>query len=241
MSRGGLLVLALLIAGILAFKFLPWYALVGIAIALVLGAKFLGKRLVIYLFSMPFRAKGAVLRNATATVHSVKPAEAPPVEEKPDDEEEDRAPLGPRNFYQIDVTVTPAPSQGPFHHWEVGELALVHPDFDQMNDAGPLADYCVVSRADLQVNENFAPEVDGDDDEDNEPNGDAQRVIVKPKVGEFVADRGYKVLGPQRLRLLVGVKPGAKQLRFAYYFEKFGGVELPVFAENDKKAARVSA
>src|SRR5262245_3352587 len=63
--------LLVLIAVILAFKFLPWYVLVALAAAFVLSLKFLGKKLIQWLFSIPFRAKGAALRGATVEVHSI--------------------------------------------------------------------------------------------------------------------------------------------------------------------------
>jgi hypothetical protein len=45
--------------------------------------------------------------------------------------------------------------------------------------------------------------------------------------GRFQPDDGMKYGGPLRLRLLVAVRPGQRGLRFRYYFEVFGHVELP--------------
>ncbi|MGE0756600.1 MAG: hypothetical protein AB7F89_17370 [Pirellulaceae bacterium] len=39
-------------------------------------------------------------------------------------------------------------------------------------------------------------------------------------------DAGSKFLGPQRLKLIVGVHPPVRKLTFRYYFEKFGAVEF---------------
>jgi hypothetical protein len=36
-----------------------------------------------------------------------------------------------------------------------------------------------------------------------------------------------KFSGPQRLKLLIGVKPGTSCLKFRYYFEEFGSVNVP--------------
>src|SRR5258705_5345353 len=73
-----IVVLVLLITGVvLAFRWLPWWALVIGFLLLILIGKFVLKRLLKKLFLMPFRAKGAVLRGATATVHSVSPTSAP--------------------------------------------------------------------------------------------------------------------------------------------------------------------
>jgi hypothetical protein len=82
--------------------------------------KFLIGRMIRKLFLMPFRAKGAVLNGATAQVHSVSPAAAPP-------DAEDSG--GPREHYLVEVTITPAASvEGPFSLWEPGELCLVRPE-----------------------------------------------------------------------------------------------------------------
>ena len=58
--------LLFLVLVILAFTFLPWYVLVGLAVVAVFSAKYVGKWLVYRLFMMPFKAKGSVLHDATA-------------------------------------------------------------------------------------------------------------------------------------------------------------------------------
>src|SRR5262245_22261131 len=131
--RIGLLIVLILV--ILAFKFLPWYVLVALAVAFVLSLKFLGKKLIQWLFSLPFRAKGAALRGATVEVHSITSCARPePRREEAsetdadgfsdDDDDEDesdegdddseqkaelitqREPDEPRHYFRLDATIT---------------------------------------------------------------------------------------------------------------------------------------
>ena len=68
---------------------------------------------------MPFRAKGAVLRGAPASVHEVSPAAVPAAE--------GAAGAEPREHYLVELTITPGEPKGPFGLWEPGELRLVRP------------------------------------------------------------------------------------------------------------------
>src|SRR5262245_17003694 len=77
MSRLRWALLLVLILIILAFKFLPWYVLVGLAVVLVFGAPLVGRWLLYRLFLLPFKAKGAVLHQAAVTVHALDPAVPP--------------------------------------------------------------------------------------------------------------------------------------------------------------------
>lgn len=45
--------------------------------------------------------------------------------------------------------------------------------------------------------------------------------------GAWKDDEGMKFPGPQRLKMRLAVQPGARQLKFRYYFEEFGLVQLP--------------
>ena len=115
-----LAVLALLVVGaVQAIRILPWWALLLGALLLVLGGKLVIGRLVRKLFLMPFRAKGAVLRDAEAHVHRVSPA-------TPTDDEKEAFPG--RQQYLVEVTISPQAVDGPFGMWEPGELRLVKPD-----------------------------------------------------------------------------------------------------------------
>jgi hypothetical protein len=227
MSRWKLLFILLLVLVILACKFLPWYVLVGLAVLFVLSAKFIGKKLLLWLFTLPFRAKGAVLHHATATVHSLERVPAPPPVPAQADEEEspqDMQQKEPRDYYRLNVTISPKPSAGPFHLWEIGELRLVHPDYRVMADGQEEeAELCEIEQWEVQVNELFI----ASDDDENEPVADSQTRKTH-EVGEFIPDQGYKLPGPQRLRLLLAIKPGTRRLVFQYYFEKFGEIVIPM-------------
>lgn len=73
------------------------------------------------LFETPFKMKAKALANAEAEVHVVTPTEAPRHDSDYDDEGEA---TGPRNWYWIDVTITPTGKSEGFQYWEPGELAL---------------------------------------------------------------------------------------------------------------------
>jgi hypothetical protein len=206
MSRWHLILILIAVLCSLAIKFLPWYVTLGLVVLFVLSFKFLGGKIVHWLFMLPFRAKGAILHNATVVVHSLEPTDAPPPremdagdedEEGEEDEEEvkeDAVPEGPRDYFRLDVTITPQPSKGPYQTWEIGDLMLVAPDYEPMSDDG---DECRVEGVEVESN------------------------------GQFHPDEGYKLPGPQRLRLLLAVKPGTKKLVFHYYLETFGEVVFP--------------
>ena len=113
-----LLCLAVLVG---ALVYLPWWgfllSLLGVFFGLLGSANLLMGRLGILLVSLPFRAKGAVLRKAKAEVHAVEAAAAPTRTDDPAD--------GPCDFYTVDVTISPRPKLGPFKFWEPGELGLL--------------------------------------------------------------------------------------------------------------------
>ena len=118
-----LLVLAVQVAVAAAlFQLVGWWALAALVALNVAFAPVLVKRGLKALFLMPFKAKGAVLRGATARVHSVEHAPEPRR-----DGAEDGEPAEPREWYYVDVTVTPGPSTGAFRHWEQGELLFARP------------------------------------------------------------------------------------------------------------------
>jgi hypothetical protein len=120
-----ILLTVLAAALVAAVAYLPWWGalltLAGSAGALWLAVRLLSGRVLGLLFSVPFRAKGAVLRRAEAEVHSVAPAEAPGDGGSGGEGDAD----GPLDRFSVDVTVRPRPTAGPFHHWEPGELAVV--------------------------------------------------------------------------------------------------------------------
>lgn len=90
----------------------PWTIAVvlGLAGAAILAGWLARGKLAEGVFSIPFRAKGAALRGATAEFHSVRIVGGE----------------GDRLRLCAEVTVNPAAErEGPFRHWEVGELMLV--------------------------------------------------------------------------------------------------------------------
>ena len=119
-----LVCLILGMAAVAAIRLLPWWGLVALFAGAMLAVLVLIKWSLPRLLKAPFRAKGAVLRGATAQVHSVERIPAPAVgadgEAKLDAGE-------PRAHYRLDMTVTPRPATGAFALWAPGELVLVGP------------------------------------------------------------------------------------------------------------------
>ena len=179
----------------IAVKFLPWWALLLGVVALVVIGKLMAKRIFFRLILTPFKLKGAVLKGATAEVHSVTPMAEPPLREPAP------ANAAPRHSYYVEVTIRPAgDAKTPFGLWEAGELRLVLPE--SVLDLNP------------------------DTPSDNDDTCEIKSLEVQED-GAFKVDEGLKYPGPQRLRLLIAVKPGTSRLKFRYYFEEFGTVTLP--------------
>ena len=196
---------AIIVGGVLAIKFLPWWALLAGAVALVPISRWVLKRTVVGLFTAPFRMKGAVLKGAAAEVHSVVPTARPALEVGAE-ESNGGAAAAARRYFWLDVTVRPTGRSEGFQHWEPGELQLVRPESRlDPHEADEGEDACEVKRLEVQ------------------------------QEGSFQEDEGWKLPGPQRLRLLLAVQPGVTGLKFRYYFEEFGEVHLP--AETLRRAA----
>lgn len=196
-----LTLLATAVGTVLAFKLLGWWAVVVVPAALLgagaVAAKLFGGRLLEFALKAPFKAKGAVLRNADVEVHAVRPADEPMREAHREDPDDGTAASTPVTYFWLDATIRPAAGgAGPFQHWEPGELRLVTPGTD------PAAD------------------------DEGEPPCEIIQVRVEQD-GKLAEDEGYKLPGPQRLQLGIGVKPGIHELQFQYYFETFGRVLLP--------------
>ncbi|MBY0228194.1 MAG: hypothetical protein K2W96_02820 [Gemmataceae bacterium] len=126
----GLLLLVLLVGAGVGFRFLPWQWKLG-----VLGAG----ALLLWLFMIPFKLKGGALAWASATVHGLEPADAPPPDPEAPPEEG-----SPRRWFVLDATIKPPLfSLSPFRLWEPGELALIGPGESLLGDKP--ADACVIA------------------------------------------------------------------------------------------------
>lgn len=108
-----------------AIRLLPWWglaALLGcVALSGLVAIKWVLPRLLPSLLKAPFKAKGAVLRGATAQVHSIERAPAPPADVE---REDDTAPSEAGECYELEVTISPRPTDGPFALWQPDELRL---------------------------------------------------------------------------------------------------------------------
>lgn len=163
-----------------------------------LAGKFLTK-----LLMTPFVVKGAVLKDADARVLSITSAPAPQHEHVIEsgatadtDAAPDLADDPPRDWYDLDVTITPTQPPGPMLFWEPSELLLVGPE----------------ARPDIEDSGHILGEV-----HDTQIWHD----------GHWQDDSVGKYPGPQRLKLRIGVQPDSYHLRFRYYLEIFGHIEIP--------------
>ena len=241
-------VFVMMALAVVIIKLLPWWASLLIGTFAVLGLFFGVPALLKMAIIAPFKAKSAVLRDAQITVHSLEPAPTPTEEtlrqcydydpdgdDEPDErnvdwfEDEDPAEVRERmagradeedredetsereemerhlaeclalNWYYLDVTIEPQPAIGHFTHWEPSELQLVSPTTvtDDWEDDDENTSLCEILS--YQIDEN----------------------------GQFVEDETWKHEGTRRLKMYMGVKPGTDKLKFRYYFEGFGEVDVP--------------
>jgi hypothetical protein len=221
-----LILILTLVLLFLAFRFLPWWALLGILVILVLLWRFLLGWVFATLLMIPLRKQGKVLRGARVDVHSLRPTERPAtvtaiaspasIEETHHDpsapqgetEEADEVPLAepdsPRDWFEIDITITPPPAKDQFTYWDIEGVMLVKPG-SSLNDED---DSCHVRSVHL-VREGVELLDPGQTDSTDE---------------EEVSG---KVTGPHRLKMLIGVQPGVRELVFRYLLETFGKLLLP--------------
>ncbi len=71
------LLLAVVVAAAVGFRFLPWQAKLGIAAGVLLIVAVFREKLFVWLLTIPFKMKGKVLREAKAEVHAVTPTKRP--------------------------------------------------------------------------------------------------------------------------------------------------------------------
>jgi len=201
-----LLVSFVITSVILAAMYLPIWASIGLIIIYMLSATFVVKYVMKTLYKTviaAFTAKGEVLINATAEVHALDDSSPPGSSNSENLTPQQAAEDAARKWYSLDVTITPAAgAKTPFSLWEPGELLLVAYD---SKDVEPTM------------------ESEGKFD-------DASCVIEEVRVfqhGKFNDDIEGKYAGAQRLKMLIGVQPGARKLKFRYCFKSFGQVNLP--------------
>ena len=141
-----LIVLGAFLAGIyFAVKLLPWWALVVGVVALFVVGKFMIGRVLRSLLTLPFKAKGSVLRGAKVQVNAVNSVAS-------------NAEAGDtRERFEVDVTITPDNSEGNFSLWEPGELRLVSPEskIDIHGDSGDDDDVCSIDTVEIEEEGQF--------------------------------------------------------------------------------------
>jgi hypothetical protein len=189
--RRRLAVLGLLAGLGAAFTLLPWWGSLALLVALAVGARFAGGRVVRHLLIGAFRAKGAVLAGARARIHSILPA--PPYEREDEAEGAEGLEGEPRTWRWIDLTIE-VPGRdpgkaGPFSLWDPSELMIVSPE----------------TRSGEALME------------DTSSIGEIHGVEVWDG-GAWVALDG-KLCGTQRLRLHASAPRGVERFKLRYYFE----------------------
>lgn len=157
--------------------------------------KYLIGKLLVRLFMLPFHAKGRALQGATAEIHDVEPAAAPPASADEDGEEARTKEAVVLKHAWVELTISPQPRAKGFVHWEPGELALAPSGrkIRTMDDH----DHCF-HVLDVKVIED----------------------------GQELQDEGYKLVGPRRIRLLVGVPEQERDFQFVYYATAFGHLHI---------------
>ena len=210
---GGLFVFV--VATVAAFAYLDWWQAILASLATFLLILLVGRQMVRSTFrnlkSMAegmFTQKSQALRGATVEVHAVRPT-AVPEEARPDvrqvvdadDDPADVADYGNYQWCEIEATVFPQTGSSPtFARWDIDSLVLVPIGAARLEFLGS--------------------------DDDDAPQFDLLNVRLVAD-GEAVEPGGEAVVGPQRLRFVVGVPRGTRLLKFQYFLEQFGRVELP--------------
>lgn len=96
-------------------RLLPWWGSIAVFAVLILAARSFLRWGLPRLLRLPFKAKGAVLRDAAVDVHSIERVKLP-------------SPDGSDEHFWMDVTIAPRTPRGAFTLWEPGELRIVGHD-----------------------------------------------------------------------------------------------------------------
>ena len=206
------------VATVAAFVYLDWWQAILASLATFLTLVFVAKQVIRSTFRNlrkvaegMFTQKSATLRGATVEVHAVRPTEMPSelraevreaVDALDDDEESDGTP-DYENYQWCEVEVTVFPQTGSsatFARWDIDSLVLVPIDAPKLEFLGS--------------------------DDAEAPQFDLLNVRIVADGAASEPD-GESLIGPQRVRFVVGVPRGTRLLKFQYFLEQFGRVELP--------------
>jgi hypothetical protein len=186
-----LIPILLLAAVVAVFKLLPWWASVAVVVGLGLCLKLFAWKLIEKLMLGAFKAKGAALAGADATMHGITRTEPPKPDADGVEDGEDMDPHRPLRWVHIDLTVHVPEgnsSKTPFRLWDPGELSLV------------------------PVTAKPGPPPDGE-----ESVGTIAGVELYDDGSWVTVDE--KLEGSQRIRLHAGVHAGVESFKLRYYFE----------------------
>ena len=182
----------LLLAAVAAmFKLLPWWASVALVVGLGLCLKLFAWKLIEKLMLGAFKAKGAALAGADATLHGITRAEPAKSDADGADDSGEIEQHGPLRWVHIDLTVhVPEGNSGktPFRLWDPGELSLV------------------------PVSAKPGPPPDGE-----QSVGTIAGVELDQDGSWVTVDE--KLEGTQRIRLHAGVHARVEFFKLRYYFE----------------------
>jgi hypothetical protein len=228
-----LFLLVLFVLLVVAVRYLPWWGVLLLVVGLLVFARFGMRAAVVALFMIPFKAKSAVLRNASAEVHSVtwEPAPERRAHEEPvaharsaiEYSGSDESANDPEIETESDALagedseVVPDEEEAPRDHYRIDVTITPQPKPGGFQHWEPselrLMPYTVKLRASLS---------ERDDDA-----GEAVDVQIF-RDGQFAPDEEGKYFGALRLRLLMAVPLDApRHVKFRYYFELFGDLTLP--------------
>lgn len=189
-------------------------------------------------FLLPFKAKGAIMKDAQIEVHSITLTDAPPAESYDEDdevdEEEDQWPEERDATDDKDdargLARRMAEQEDAEDSWDEddGEPSEEVPQDWYLVDATitprpPQGGFRLWEPGELVL---VPPDAKGGD-----LAGDGVGSVADIEIfseGRWQADESYKYEGPLRLKMRVGVNRGTRRARFKYYFEVFGeALEFP--------------
>lgn len=213
---------AFITVSVFAFIYLIWWQAILLTIAAFVLMNLVVKRLAMRSLKgmMQFatdlvQIKSQVLRGAKIEVHSIQSV-FPPAHEieavaNPDPDEglskeeiaEDVAWVRDLNWLEIDATIIPdSNAKGAMEHWDLFDLVLVPAN-------AKAVDLFAMAGNDAPSEDVYFSEV---------------RLVEN---GQAIEVEEGKFLGPKRIRFIAGFPPELQEVKFRYYVEQFGLIQLP--------------
>lgn len=218
----GVIFLVLLAAVIAAVRYLPWWALILLVVVVGVSWKYLAAGVLWFYMRKVARELGRSLAGANVEVHSLQAVPAPSTEdlkamlqaeedEYGDDDEAGEQPPEPEEAVEnpadwrwYELDLTISPQPTPEGQEDAGWSVGALMLTLPATMWGEFDGYCIIAQ------------------------------IERMDDGRFITASHWQSYGPERLRLLMGVKPGTTQVALRYMTEPVGEVlELPSLHESN--------